>query len=602
MGMRKYCLCFFSTIFCSTLFSSSIDANFKQYKEYAQSLKTQPKKAIEQLHPETLFENYNENPKEKSYYKGVETEKTDLSKPATSALKNDVGGQKVVENFGKNQFEINKNNEAIKQSRLIEDESYAITHGISNERINCSEVPQRCEIQSHDEYCYTSRYLPDKTCVKTRKVNVISEKIHQRADFSFVVPKKWTGIVTVNLITGAMSNTVGGNVPSRVSLTHPCEKMNAIIHSVLNNGGHAYWVHVIALPSCSNNGLITLNLTKSWNRAYPIQVGLTINAQSTSYVSEEYWENGCLALEEQGGLCQIKNEQCTDANPTKVIDGLPITRDCWQKHATFTCSSAVADECRVQKEKGCLQLSSKCARFENNTCALYSQIYSCQEKKCSPQIVCAKDVFCRDGDCTPHVSTQNDEFGKSIAPLAVAGEAGREFSQTSASLFGGSVTQCKIWSWDFIDCCSDKGWGKKLNLAHCRDEDKALGRAKLNYLVHYLGEFCSKEVLGVCVEHKRSYCVFPSKMARIIQEERLNQLNPEALGSAKHPTCNGLSVSELQAMDLGRVDFVNPIYPYGSGIKEPKSGIASDFSINSPDSSQTTEEIKRRIQKKAGGL
>lgn len=168
--------------------------------------------------------------------------------------------------------------------------------------------------------------------------------------------------------------------------------------------------------------------------------------------------------------------------------------------------------------------------------------------------------------------------------------------------FAGHASQCKIWSLDVIDCCSDKGWGKKLDLVHCRDEDRTLGHAKLNYLVHYLGKYCSEKdpVLGTCLEYKHSYCVFDSKMARIIQEGRLGQLNSSALGTPKHPTCSGMTVKELQNMDLGRIDFVEPEYPFNSGEHDPAAGIANDFKVDAPDSQQTTEEIKRRVQKKAG--
>lgn len=556
--------------------------------------------AMNKFHPEDTFENYNENPAEKSFYQGVEKEQTDLSGAAANALKNDVGGKTVVENFGKNQFEINKNNEAIKQSRLIEEESYAITHGISNERVNCEEKAETCEVKNHEEVCYMSRLLPEQTCIKTRKVFVTSENTHQRADFSFVVSKKWTGVITVNLVTGAMTHTEGGSVPNLVKLSHPCEGMTATIHSILNNGQKAYWVDVIGYPNCKNNGLVTLNITKKWARAYPIQVALTIDAHSAPFVSDEYWENYCKDMEAQNGLCKIKKEQCTDANSTKVIDGLPVTRDCWQNSVTYSCATAAADECLIPKEKGCLQTTSRCVREESGACALYEQVYSCQEKVCHTPAVCLKNVFCADGECTEHASSQNDELGESISQLAVAGAAGSEFSKTQASLFAGHASQCKIWSLDLIDCCSDKGWGKKLDLVHCRDEDKALGHAKLNYLVHYLGKYCSQKELGVCVEYKHTYCVFDSKIARIIQEGRLGQLNSKALGSAKHPTCSGLSVGELQAMDLGSIDFVEPEYPFNSGERDSKAGIASDFKIDAPDALQTTEEIKRRIQKKAG--
>lgn len=574
-------------------------SDFSTLKEYAKSLHNQPETSMQQFRPETTFEHYNPSPAQQGFYQGIEQEKSDLSGAAKEALTQDVGGKIVVEQFGKKQFEINPNNDAIKQAKLIEEESYALTHGISNERIHCDETPQPCELKNHEELCYTSRKLPDETCHQKRVVSVSSDVIHQRVDLTFWVARKWTGIITVNLMTGAMTNTVGGGVSNPIKLAHSCESMTTTIHSILNNGKRADWVGVVGLPSCANQATIIFNITKKWDRIYPIQVALTVDAKSQAFVSEEHWENGCNYLEAKSGLCQVKKEQCTDTASPKVINGLPVSRDCWEKELTYSCSSALVDECRTPKEKGCLQLSSQCDLMENNVCARYRQTYRCEEKSCPPNPVCLKNVFCRDGDCTEHVATQNEDFATSAAPLAVAGEAGREFSQT-ATLFAGHVAQCKIWSWDFIDCCSDKGWGKALNLAHCRDEDKALGQAKLNYLVHYLGKFCDKEVLGVCVEYKRSYCVFDSKMARIVQEARLDQHNSNGLGSPEHPLCSGLTVEVLQALDLGRVDFVNPIYPYGSGERNSDAGLAGDLKLNAPNASDVTQAIQNRIQQKLG--
>lgn len=43
-----------------------------------------------------------------------------------------------------------------------------------------------------------------------------------------------------------------------------------------------------------------------------------------------------------------------------------------------------------------------------------------------------------------------------------------------------------------------------------------LAKAKSNKLTVSVGEFCSKKVLGVCLEKKRSYCQFDSKLAQIL--------------------------------------------------------------------------------------
>lgn len=572
--------------------------DFSKSKQYAKSLSNQPLNAIHQFKPESTFKDYNPNPSTQSLYAGVETEKTDLNANGKEALKKDPGGQVVFDNFGKSKFEINQANEAIKQAKLIEEESYNITHGISNDRVKCSENQEvQCETRSHFETCKISGELPNQQCNKKLKVAVAAEQINQRVDIEFIIRKKWKGIVMANLVTGAIINPAGGHVSNPVQLTHACENFTATVLSIRNNGQSAYWVKVIGMPNCTNNGLIKFIVNEEWSRVYPIQISLTVTANSKAYVSDEHWENGCSELESTS-ICHRTNEHCTDANSTHVINGMPVTRNCWETTSTFSCAFPKVDECALQREKNCLQGASTCVRMEKYGCALYDQSYNCFEKICPAPVACVKDLFCADGDCTEHDGTQNSDFAKSIAPMAVAGGAGQEYAKTQASLFSGHEVKCKIWPINFIDCCSDKGWGETLNLAHCRDEDKALGKAKMNYLAHYVGEYCAEKVLGVCVESKRTYCVFDTKMARIIQEEgRLKQLNPNAFGTAENPTCGGMSVTELQSLDMGKIEFLRPKYPFNEGPPLEAAGLV----VTPPNTGNINDEVIRRVQKKVGG-
>lgn len=584
-------------------FANQTGTDFEAYKNYAESLKNKTTDAMRGFDPAATFQQYSEHPEQEQFYQGTQTEKTDLSTNAQAAVQNDSAAKTIIDNFGKNKYEIDSSNTILSQSQLIQDESYAITHGISNDRVACEGAKPICEMKSHEEYCHSSRTLPDQTCTKSLKVVVDSEKIVQRADFSFVVAKKWTGVISVNLFTGAVTNAVSGYVPNPIRMGHACQHLNASVHSILNNGDLAYWVQLSSFPSCANGGVISFYVNKEWGRAYPVQVSLTVVANSQPYVSQEYWDSRCGAFESQGGLCRIKKERCTDTQSPKVIDGVSVSKECWEKELVYSCSSSAADECIEQKNKGCFQTASECVRYENGYCALFKQTYNCQENVCQAPVECLKDLFCVDGDCVAQAKTQNGEFGQSVSSLAVVGEVGREFSQQpNALLFGGVVTQCKKWPLDVIDCCHDKGWGKDIDLFHCREEDREIGKAKLNYVAHYLGEFCSEEVAGVCLEHKRTYCLFPSKMARIIQEARLNQLNSMGLGDAEHPSCAGMSIAELQKMDLTKVDFVSPIYPFGSGSPNREAGIAGNMKIQAQDPKNTMDEVARRLQQKVGGL
>jgi conjugal transfer mating pair stabilization protein TraN len=121
--------------------------------------------------------------------------------------------------------------------------------------------------------------------------------------------------------------------------------------------------------------------------------------------------------------------------------------------------------------------------------------------------------------------------------------------------------------------------------------------------VHFVGKYCAKKwPIKGCKTWKNTYCVFDSKMARIIQEEGvLKQLNPNAFGTAKNPTCAGITVGQLQQLDLERVDFVKPVYPYRDGRPLAKAGIADDIDTATPSGQATADAINARIQQKARG-
>lgn len=176
---------FFLTLWCSfTCLANQTGSDFDTLKNYAKSLSAQPKESMNAFNPHSLFDNYSEHPEQEGYYQGIQTEKTDLSSSAQAAIQNDQAARIVIDNFGRNQFELNLSSSVLAQSQLIQDESYAIVHGISNDRVQCDSQAPVCEMKTHEEQCFSSRLLPDQTCSKTLKVIVESEKVMQRADFS----------------------------------------------------------------------------------------------------------------------------------------------------------------------------------------------------------------------------------------------------------------------------------------------------------------------------------------------------------------------------------------------------------------------------------
>ncbi|MGR6800295.1 conjugal transfer protein TraN (plasmid) [Sphaerotilus sulfidivorans] len=63
-----------------------------------------------------------------------------------------------------------------------------------------------------------------------------------------------------------------------------------------------------------------------------------------------------------GGRCTTTTPAvCTDGPATKVVDGVAVTRDCWEYRSTMSCSGgASADQCALLVAAGCTPQSSTC--------------------------------------------------------------------------------------------------------------------------------------------------------------------------------------------------------------------------------------------------
>ncbi|GBL01159.1 type-F conjugative transfer system mating-pair stabilization protein TraN [Vibrio harveyi] len=147
---------------------------------------------------------------------------------------------------------------------------------------------------------------------------------------------------------------------------------------------------------------------------------------------------------------------------------------------------------------------------------------------------CGEQSFCLDGDCYVPEPKLNGNFDKSVAALAGLAEAVKDVGDPP-KIFTGKPMKCDKKLAGFNDCCKDSGWGQSLG-AKCSEGEKALGKAKEKGLTLYVGQYCAKKVLGVCTRKKRSYCVYDSKLAKIIQEQGTIGQIGKGLGSAKNPT------------------------------------------------------------------
>ena len=87
--------------------------------------------------------------------------------------------------------------------------------------------------------------------------------------------------------------------------------------------------------------------------------------------------------------------------------------------------------------------------------------------------------------------------------------------------------------------------------SECEQAEFELGAKRELKSCHYVGSYCASDVLGVCIERRRSYCCFTTPLARILNEQARPQLG-RGWGSAKHPDCAGASPSTSWRASTGR--------------------------------------------------
>ncbi|WP_347813923.1 type-F conjugative transfer system mating-pair stabilization protein TraN [Vibrio crassostreae] len=260
------------------------------------------------------------------------------------------------------------------------------------------------------------------------------------------------------------------------------------------------------------------------------------------------WRTECNLM----NSCKITRQQCIEGRATRIINGIPTTLDCWKYRVEHQCTRP--NTCNVLPAD-CTTTSTHCSTQQNGVCIEEKVNKSCPQRRCSAtQLICGEESFCLDGDCFEAMATTSNRFNESTSALAALAEAADGLGDPPM-IFAGKGMKCTDAAFGFADCCKDGGWGASIGIAQCNDEEKALGQAKEQGITIALGSYCAEKVLGACIRKKKTYCVFDSKLARIIQEQGSKGQLGISLGTAKHPICGALTPEQLQGIDFERLDF-----------------------------------------------
>ena len=299
--------------------------------------------------------------------------------------------------------------------------------------------------------------------------------------------------------------------------------------------------------------------TMSFRRHMQLKIRLVVKVKKTSLKPEVEWTENCPFSKSEGELTRTV---CTEPGGTKtvVVGGVsyPVTQPCWRYEDTYRSQSATAGTCgALNQDRACTRIGVDCLDMHDGVCYSQKEIWQCQSASTGKGQICGDELFCQDGTCVETQTETNNRFAEAVSALATLAAAGEDAKGDTMDIrvFTGKSMACRKASAGFSNCCQSGGWGNSTGIAHCSDTEKALGKAREKQIAILVGTYCSKKVLGACLQKKTSYCVFDSKLAKIAQEQgRRGQLGI-GFGGAKKPDCRGITVEELSRLRFDKMDF-----------------------------------------------
>ena len=195
---------------------------------------------------------------------------------------------------------------------------------------------------------------------------------------------------------------------------------------------------------------------------------------------------------------------------------------------------------------------------------------------------CGQVTYCVGAGCETVSPQSNTGFANATTRLNMAVElGGEEFDRDDMRFFTGQRRACHIKLFGLANCC--KNSGLLVGLANCSASEKELAEKRNAGNTHYLGKYCSKKTFfGICIRRSRAWCVFGSKLGRILQQQGRRQLG---IGWS---SCRGFSVAEIEGIDFERLDLSEFTQDLMVGSKEP--------SVSLPDAGDTGTAMRTRIR------
>jgi len=210
------------------------------------------------------------------------------------------------------------------------------------------------------------------------------------------------------------------------------------------------------LQCATSTGGATLAGASGWT------ISLAFQQPTMNQIETDVWDDKSASLAAGGRCTAASAERCVDGPGTKIIDGRPVTRDCWSYEQTLNCSgTAGQSDCAPLVAQGCTLGATTCRQTNPSTgvCEIFEDAYTCPTaaQSATSTTACPSSVFCFQGSCFD-ISRPNDaDFGRSMSMLEAAREAGIYLDTSNMQVFKGEENRCRNRL--LKNCCYADGAG-----------------------------------------------------------------------------------------------------------------------------------------------
>lgn len=273
-----------------------------------------------------------------------------------------------------------------------------------------------------------------------------------------------------------------------------------------------------------------------------------------------------LAFIESNPSCRLLYSAISQGPETRLIHSQPIFRDSWARNLLFSCEPSSESKCKTYREQGGILIGKKC--LEENClgeCSLWEKTFDLGKRGSYQQVTASfkEEEIWGFNDGFEITYDKNLDFGSSMATLSIFSDLESNLEETGSDyhedleIFKGEELKCQksFLNGQAFDCCKKmEGVAVAAKLARCTTEEKCLAGKRHEGKCRFIGS--RKTKLGTVTEHV--YCCFPTKLARLLQEQGRKQLGIK-WGSSDSPKCRGLTLDELQKIDFSKIDLSEAI-------------------------------------------